>query len=145
MHMMRIRSYKGVKKKMLKTFEHEQWPIADKEHYGNEMPDFRYQKYSIIASEGADILGFIFLTINVGVATIDSLLVHESLRRKGIASSLLKKAEEKAKKEGCHLIRLETGEDWSARKFYEKHGYTVRALLKGYYGKRDFVLMDKGI
>ncbi len=142
---LKISVYKGIKKSMLKAFEDEQWPIADKEHYGDAIPHFRKQKYTIVAIEGSLIVGHAYLFIDTGVATIDSLLVHHTLRRKGIASALLQEAESKAKVENCHVVSLETGRDWKAKEFYEKHGYTTRAILEGYYGNKDFLLMDKRI
>ncbi len=141
----KITCHKGVKRKMLQAFESAQWPLADEEHYGKDAPDFRKDKFTIVAKQDDAIVGFIFMMIDTGVATVDSLLVHHKSRREGVGTMLLKKAEEKAKELGCHVIRLETGHDWHAKKFYEKHGYTFQALLKEYYGKRDFILMDKRI
>jgi ribosomal protein S18 acetylase RimI-like enzyme len=143
--MIEITSYKGVKKKLLKEFESEQWPISDFEHYGNDAPEFKKEKFTFVAFEDARIVGFIIVTIDTGVANIDALLVHDKSRRKGIGNLLLQKAEVTAKDKGCHVVKLETGEDWNARKLYEKRGYLFRASLKEYYGKRDFILMDKKI
>lgn len=143
--MSKITIHEGEQKDLLKAFEDEQWPIADKEHFGDEMPDFTKKKYTVVAEDNGQIVGFIKMETDMGVATINSLLVHADFQRSGIGTELIKKAESQAIDNNCHLIKLETGEGWLAKNFYEKHGYETIAHLKGYYGKRDFVLMQKSI
>ena len=143
--MIQIKCHTGIKKELLKEFEEEQWPIADKEHYGNNLPNFEKSQYTIIASSESGIVGYIYMSIDMGVTKIDSLLVHSEHQRKGIASSLLKKAELKAAKELCHVLTVETGFNWKAKEFYESHGYEVTVILKEYYDKKDFVLLEKRI
>lgn len=130
---------------LLQSFSDEQWPIADKEHHGDVPPDFLTRKYTILAKENDQIVGYMYLEIDMGVALINSLLVHNNFQRKGVASELTRKAEEKAKKESCHILKLETGKNWGSMKFYESQGYAVIADLKQYYNKEDYVLMEKRI
>ena len=143
--MTKITVHEGDQIDALKEFKEEQWPIADKEHYGDKILNFSNPKYTILAKEDDQIVGFICMEIDMGVAIINDLLVHNEFQRKGIASALMQKAEEKAKEEECHILKLETGDDWGAKNFYETQGYTVIANLKQYYDKRDFVLMEKRI
>jgi len=140
-----ITIHEGEQKDFLKAFEDEQWPLADKQHYGERMPNFSINKYTILAQEGDKIIGYMYLETDMGVAKVNSLLVHNEFQRKGIASALMKKAEEKAKTEGCHILTVETGKEWGAKEFYESQGFTTIANLKEYYGKNDFVLMEKRI
>ena len=51
--------------------------------------------------------------------------------------------EEKTEEAGAHKISLEIDLHWSAKGFYEKLGYTVRAVLPNDVVHQDFVLMDK--
>ncbi len=141
--MIEISTHDGTQKDLVKEFEELNWPRADHEHYGDDMPAFRKESFTLIAREGEAIVGFVFMAIDTGVGIIDSLLVDYEKHRSGIGASLLAAAEELARKNDCHIMKLETGIDWAARAFYEKHGYVLRAELKGYYGGRDFVLLDK--
>jgi ribosomal protein S18 acetylase RimI-like enzyme len=61
---------------------------------------------------------------------IDDLVTTESYRSKGVGAKLLKKAEEIAKKSACAYFRLCTGfENESAKKFYEREGLNLRAVV----------------
>lgn len=141
--MLDIEILDGTQKELVKEFEEVNWPKSDHEHYGDDMPSFRKESYTIVAREGSAIVGFVFLLIDTGVATVDSLLVDYAKHRSGVGSALLAAAEDHARAKDCHVMKIETGVDWGARAFYEKNGYGLRAELKGYYGKRDFVLLDK--
>ena len=141
--MISIESFDGIRKDILEEFEKEQWPIADKKHFGDEMPDFTKKHYTILAKENSQIVGFIKMEIDMGVATVSSLLVHDNTQRKGVGSALLQKAEDIAQQESSHVITLQTGESWDAKNFYEAQGYKVTAKLHHYYGKQDFVFMEK--
>lgn len=128
---------------LFKSFKKEEWPEADKEHYGSQQPDFSKHSFTFVAKKEVEILGYIFFTIEQGVAYIDSLIVGKKIRRQGVAKQLMEKAENEAKSVGAHKIYLETGIDWDAKHLYELLGYKVRVILPNHYGHRDFVLMDK--
>lgn len=125
----------------LESFKAKVWPAADAEHYGDKQPDFNKKEFTLIAKEHDEIVGYISMIIDSGVAQIEPLMVHP--RGKGIGSALITAAEEKAKSMGVHKVWLETGSTWEAKKFYEKHGYTVRTILPNHTGGHEFVLMDK--
>jgi GNAT superfamily N-acetyltransferase len=64
------------------------------------------------------------------VARIETTIVDESQRRKGIATKLIQACEEKAKVEGCKVIELDSAmHRESAHEFYEKCGYEKRGYL----------------
>jgi GNAT superfamily N-acetyltransferase len=72
--------------------------------------------------------------------TIDLLWLDEPLRGQGYGSALLEQAESFARAAGCMAARLDTYE-FQARPFYERHGYTVFAVLEGYpAGTRTYYL-----
>ncbi len=143
--MIDIRVLDGLQKELLKPFEDEQWPLADEEHYGHDLPAFRKDSRTIIASQDGRIIGFAEIFVDTGVAHLENIIVHAEERGKNVGAALLMKAEETAKALGVHKMKTETGATWGARAFYEKHGYVLRAELKNYYGNRDFVLLDKEI
>ena len=59
---------------------------------------------------------------------IDALYVEEPLRRQGLGTYLLKKAEEFAKESGASVITTNAG-DWNVG-FFQKNGYLLRGELK---------------
>ncbi len=129
----------------LELFKSQVWPYADKKHYGENQPNFYKDTFTLIAKENNEIVGYISVIIDTGVAQIEPLMVKTDLQGKGIGTKLLQSAEEKAKGIGTHKMWLETGSDWLAKGFYEKHGYTLRTILPNHTGGREFVLMDKMI
>ncbi len=129
----------------LKAFKGFVWPAADKEHYGDNQPNFYREEFTLIAKDGDQIVGYISVIVDTGVAQVEPLMVKTDLKGKGIGTKLLQSAEKKAKDLGVHKIWLETGSDWQAKGFYEKHGYQVRTILPNHTGGREFVLMDKMI
>ena len=59
---------------------------------------------------------------------IDALWIHDSLRRRGLGTRLLLRAETHARSLHCRFARLDTF-DFEARGFYESHGYEVYGEL----------------
>ena len=76
------------------------------------------------------------------IITIDVL---EEARRSGLGSRLMTAAEEELRKAGCGYVSLEVAVDnFSAIKFYKKHGYTGLKILPRYYlNSLDALLMGK--
>ncbi len=125
----------------LEAFKAKVWPLADREHYHDSMPDFHKTTFTLIAKDADEIVGYTTLLIESGVAQLEPLMVYP--KGKGIGTSLIIAAEKKAKELNVHKIWLETGSTWEAKKFYEKHGYIVRSILPNHTGGYEFVLMDK--
>lgn len=130
-------------KSELESFKALVWPLADQEHYGENQPQFYKNEFTLIAKDGNEIVGYISISIDTGVAHLEPLMVRVNLKNKGIGTKLLQAAEEKAKALGVHKIWLETGSDWLAKSFYQKHGYQMRSVLPNHTGGREFILMDK--
>lgn len=127
----------------LEIFKNNEYPALDREHYGDNPPNFVPKEVTLIIKEDEEIIGFITIVIKAGITYIDSLLVGAKYRHKGVGQQLVRSAEDKAKELGSHKIWLETGIDWPAKSFYEKLGYTVRTVLPNDIGHKDCVLMDK--
>lgn len=63
-----------------------------------------------------------------------SLVVHPDHRRRGIARSLLQRAEAAAVKRGCRQMRLEVRPDnRAAIGFYRENGYEAAGEIAGFY------------
>jgi len=58
-------------------------------------------------------------------AYISSLLVHESVRQRGIANAMLTFAEDKAKKAGCKQVYLGAKKGTFLIPWYERRGYKI--------------------
>ncbi len=89
-----------------------------------------------VAQDEQGLLGALILLTRRGSRSgrIYSLAVDARARRRGVASALLQAAHAAAEADGLHEIRLEVREDNAeARAFYDRHGYTLRCRLPGYY------------
>ena len=140
---MKIKNLSEVNEEDFKKFKTIEWKKADDEHYGDKPPNFTVLEHTFVAEEAGEIIGQIELKIDQGVAKIESLLVGSLHQGKGIGGDLVMASESWALANGAHKISLETGSEWSARKFYEKLGYEIRAVLPNDVAHQDFVLMDK--
>jgi len=102
----------------------------------------------VVAETGADkrrIVGFCVTAHQEHwgyIVTIDVLRAH---RRQGVATALLREVEGRLSVSGVKEIALETATDNAvAIAFWQKHGYRVRGIRKGYYpGGRDAYSMIK--
>ena len=142
---MNIEKIKDIDKEQFKSFGEREYPQVDREHYGESLPDFEEYEYTFVAKEQENIVGYITIKLELGVALIKSLLVGHEFYRRGVATQLLQEAEREAKKLGAHKIWLETGVEWSARKLYDSLGYVERGILKNFYGHKDFIIFDKDL
>jgi ribosomal protein S18 acetylase RimI-like enzyme len=85
--------------------------------------------YCVAESDGT-VVGFGSLHIesqlhHVGLAgEIQELVVHETVRSKGIGAELVSRLEEAAEKRGCVSLEVTTRKRWvDAQRFYERVGF----------------------
>jgi GNAT superfamily N-acetyltransferase len=142
---MNISAYVENDRHAIETFKSSVWPAADAEHYGDNQPQFFKKEITLLAKEEGNIVGYVTLHIDSGVAQVEPLMVAVDRQNQGIGSALLKAAEKEAKEHAVHKVWLETGADWKARTFYEKNGFTLRSILPNHTGGREFILFDKMI
>lgn len=91
----------------------------------------------LVAQEEDDIAGFILSELDGPLAHIITLDVAEPHRRSGVGSLLLDAAENNLFAQGVRTVFLETAVDnHAAVKFWSRHGYIVKGILKRYYLKR---------
>lgn len=140
---MKIIKFEQSQVEKLEALKAKAWLIADLEHYGEHQPRFSNETFTLLAQEDNQVVGYITIICDSGVAQIEPLMVDPDKKGQGIGSALLQEAEKVAKEKGIHKLWLETGQDWKAKDFYLKHGYTVRADLPNHTGGYNFVLMDK--
>jgi GNAT superfamily N-acetyltransferase len=138
-----IKNLNEVSLEDFKEFKTIEWKKADDDHYGDNPPNFAVFEQTFVAEADGELIGQIELKIDQGVAKIESLLVGSEQQGRGIGRELVITGEAWVIQNGAHKITLETGESWKAKKFYEKLGYEVRAVLPNDVAHQNFVLMDK--
>lgn len=127
----------------LGIFKSANYPTIDKDHYGDPLPDFTQTEVTLIARNDGNIVGYLDLSVCLGVASIKSLMVGVDYQGKGFGKELVMKAEERARGLKAHKVTVGTGLSWKAKPFYEKLGYAVRAILPNDFNGEDAVLLDK--
>lgn len=65
-------------------------------------------------------------------AEIAKLLVHRSARKRGVAQSLMERAEAEARAEGKSLLVLDAVTDGDAARLYARLGWTTVGVIPGY-------------
>jgi len=89
-----------------------------------------------LATIGSSVVGFIFVQFHVWnqLAQIDGLAVDPNYHRQGVASELVKKAEEFAKEKRARGIYVDTPTlNQRGRSFYEAIGYSYGYEMPRYY------------
>ena len=75
-----------------------------------------------IIEDGKVIAGVVSSVTSFKILYISTIFVDEAYRRKGIGKILMLELENRAKKQGVNLIRVDTF-NWQAPKFYTSLGY----------------------
>lgn len=127
---------------VLTEFQTTEWSLSDTEHFGEVSRDSSKRKFLYLTRIEGEITAYVVLETNMGVATIDVVIVKLSERGQGIGKQLIRYVITQARKKQCHVIKLETGVSWKARLVYEKLGFKIRSVLPNYYGNQEYVLMD---
>ena len=82
-----------------------------------------------VTDKSGNLLGGCILSVDaLRTASIYDLWVEEAFRRQGMASALMREAEQKARELGCCLAMVGTF-DWQAKSFYDKHGYMLNDTM----------------
>ena len=85
----------------------------------------------LIRDEAGRPTGGLWAVTYYGWMFIQLLFLPPALRRGGLASRLLRQAEDVARQRGCLGVWLDTF-SFQARPFYERHGYTVFGEIGDY-------------
>lgn len=104
-------------------------------------------KYIVARDEDSNlVVGFVGIWIVVGEGNITNIAVHPDYRKQGIGAKLLESLINLCTHLDCSLINLEVrASNYPAQNLYEKYGFVVDGLRKGYYedNKEDAILMTK--
>ncbi len=98
------------------------------------------------SGENGKIIGFVCSSFILDEIHILNIAVHPSYRRKGVAGLMIKEIIKKGYERGSRYIFLEVRvKNKAAIRFYEKLGFKVIGLRKGYYADtgEDALIMEK--
>jgi ribosomal-protein-alanine N-acetyltransferase len=99
---------------------------------------------SITGNGNDDIVGYAGLWLMVGEAHVVNIAVNNAFRRQGLGELLLIALIEFSLSMCCNMLTLEVRQsNITAQKLYEKYGFTVRGVRRGYYtdNREDGVIM----
>jgi [ribosomal protein S18]-alanine N-acetyltransferase len=128
------------------TPEAPHWSRAVYERFllASETNDLRHAGW--VAVDSGNLMGFAAATLVLDVCELESIVVVETARRKGIGEALLNEVSTWALAHGAVRMELEVraGNERAIR-FYEKAGWIEEGLRRGYYRgpEEDAVLMGK--
>jgi len=87
---------------------------------------------NFIAVVGGELIGLLSLAISAGEATLVLLAVYPDYQGKGVASALLKAADEFAGKRGLNFMRVAvSNDDIPQLYFYQRHGFAFYDIAIG--------------
>lgn len=99
---------------------------------------------TLVAEDGGAPRGFINFWILPPTVQLNAVIVDSGSSRKGIASGLLKKMFEYAKKNSCEEIDLEVNfKNVAAVSFYEKSGFKETGRRLKFYNSNDDAILMK--
>jgi [ribosomal protein S18]-alanine N-acetyltransferase len=109
-----------------------------------------YSPYSItkVAVLEGEIAGYVCASYLFDEGHILNLAVHPDLRRRGVATVLVRKGIDELRMKGCKALFLEVRvSNHGAVQFYERFGFRSVGYRKDYYTlpKEDAVLMELGL
>jgi acetyltransferase len=108
------------------------------DYWRNTLPDIEQgTRALLVALQGEEVAGSVQLALcpkpnGSHRAEVQKLLVFNRCRRQGIGESLMRAAEEEARREQRRLLVLDTRRGDAAEKLYEKWGYTRAGMIPGY-------------
>ncbi|HSX03916.1 MAG TPA: GNAT family N-acetyltransferase [Rhabdochlamydiaceae bacterium] len=83
-------------------------------------------------------------TLFYGSLYVDSLWIDKTLRHQGWGTKLLSEAESMGRKYGASFVTLNTM-DWEALPFYQKLGYSIEFIRKGYEKESKMFMLRKNL
>ncbi len=96
----------------------------------------------IVRDDGGAVVAGVAGWTWAGACEITQLWIEESLRSRGIGKRLLEAAEEEARSKKCSTILVRTY-SFQAPAFYEKHGYEIVHVVKGFPRGHSYFTLTK--
>ena len=101
--------------------------------------------FKVVDVQGTIIGGCVLDIDETKTAELERLWVDERYRRRGIGSSLIREAEQKAREKGCQMIvNAYTFDFQAARHFFERRGYKLIGTVKDWpKGHESYTLIKR--
>lgn len=116
------------------------WPMRS---FYSELQQNRLALYYVAHFDGT-IIAYIGAWIILDEVHITTLAVHKDYRCRGVATRLFEKLINSPLTQQAGFITLEVRpSNITARRFYEKHGFTVQGARKHYYRDEDALIMTR--
>lgn len=133
-------------------FEYQEEPIQEDEQVLNDgisdeaalkknMERIKPFRIFIKDAQGV-VLGGASGTIFYGSLYVDMLWLKEELRHQGLGRKLMMEAEKIGRERQCTFVTLNTM-DWEALSFYQKLGYEIEFVRKGYSNDSQMYMLRK--
>lgn len=109
-----------------------------REMYLSELEHRNVSFFYIARDAVGEAIGFCNCWLVLDEVHINNLAVLPEQRRGGVASALLERVLKEGAARGAHRATLEVRRsNEAARKLYEKFGFTVTTVRRGYYSRPD--------
>lgn len=110
---------------------------------------YYYQpEFFLVAVCDGEVVGYVCGFVSAeGCGHLASIAVSGRFRRRGIGSILLEKFEKRVAGLGLKCVKLEVSEDnYVARTFYERRGYSYKGTIPRYYPDgKSALIMEKNL
>lgn len=114
-----------------------------KQYFPKYRESAEYEEF-FVCKEYGKVIGAISYSIIYERAEINYIVTKLEYRKKNVATDLIKKVIDEAKKNDCQNITLEVEEaNKKAINLYEKLGFKIEATRKNYYNNNSGKLMRK--
>jgi GNAT superfamily N-acetyltransferase len=122
----------------VRQFLAREWPLADRGLFGADL-DWTSRPVVVEARAGRELAGVAVGEAVAGMARLHDLLVIEPHRGRGLGARLVELFCARAADLGAARCFLRCPDTARHRRFYERQGFTVVAVLPRYYHGHDFV------
>jgi len=120
-----------VERETIEVFLNREWKPVNESIFGFYDPAmWEVHRRALAAYESKRIVGAAVFKIEAGLGKLSQIMTGADHRERGTGGAMLAEVEEICRREGCHKITLKTYWNSEAQRFYEKHGYTVEAVLR---------------
>jgi ribosomal-protein-alanine N-acetyltransferase len=123
-------------------------PWSERQFVGACSPDTVTQASAMVVEVDGRVIGFVVYSLVLDEASVYSIGVVPAYQEKGFGHLLLDTVLVKTKEAGASRCLLEVRQSNTiARRFYERHGFTLDGVRKNYYptksGREDALLMSR--
>lgn len=115
----------------IEAFMEREWSVEQRARFGDEnLVKWEWREFAIAAFDRDEIVGSAIFRTRGGVAHLSNVISSATRRRQGIGGALVDAFEKRARELGCHKLTLVTYLEDRSTRFYERHGFTIEAVLR---------------